>query len=299
MEYTQIAANAFDQLQMNAGIVCRSFDPDTGAVSGILGTTTGGVQFNTNPNYTDIGEDMDNVPGGTKQLRRVSGYDPVISGTLISMDDTLGGALFNLQAGPFGFSGGDNAPTHIVPKNGAFSGFGLWLVGDYSAVNESDSEIGATAGFCAIHLLHAINTAGFQWQTADQGKGQFAFEFHGHYDLTAIDTVPYEIYVKGSPPVIVESPHSEAIAADYTTPFPSFGKAAAIGASSWQWQVSTDSGSTWSNISDGAEYAGTKTDGLYLIAPLTGKSGYKYRCIASNVFGSDTSDAATLTVKGE
>lgn len=287
MEYTQIAAKAFDQLQMNAGIVCRSFNPATGAVSGILGTTTGGVQVNTNPNYTDFGEDMDNVPGGTKQLRRVSGYDPVISGTLISMDDALGGALFNLQAGPFGFSGGDDVPTHIVPKNGVLGGIGLWLVGDYSAVNESDSDSGMTAGYCAVHLLHAINSAGYQWQTADKGKGQYAFEFHGHYDLTAIDTVPYEIYVRGHIPAITKQPQDQTAAAGATVTF----SVTAIGADSYQWQYSTDDGETWTD----STATGNKTDTVRFNVQAT-FDGYLYRCVLTNALGTATTEAAELTI---
>ena len=44
--------------------------------------------------------------------------------------------------------------------------------------------------------MKALNTAGVQLQTTKNGKGQFAFEFHGHYDIDDIDTVPFEVYVK-------------------------------------------------------------------------------------------------------
>ena len=74
----------------------------------------------------------------------------------------------------------------------------MWLVCDYS-----DENIGASnAGYVAIHLMNALDTAGFQIQTTKNAKGQFAFEFHGHYDINDIDTVPFEVYVKagGSSP---------------------------------------------------------------------------------------------------
>ena len=44
--------------------------------------------------------------------------------------------------------------------------------------------------------MNALNTSGFQWKSNDDGKGEYSFEFHGHYDLEDIDTVPFEIYVK-------------------------------------------------------------------------------------------------------
>jgi len=67
----------------------------------------------------------------------------------------------------------------------------VWMIGDYS-----DKNTGTTAGFVAIHLKNALNTAGFQLTTSKNAKGQFAFEFHGHYDIEDIEDVPFEIYVK-------------------------------------------------------------------------------------------------------
>ena len=51
-------------------------------------------------------------------------------------------------------------------------------------------------GFCAVHLKNALSTAGFQIQSTDKGKGQFAFEFTGHYSMDAQNEVPFEIYIK-------------------------------------------------------------------------------------------------------
>jgi hypothetical protein len=67
----------------------------------------------------------------------------------------------------------------------------IWWIGDYSNVNT-----GANAGYCAIHLLNALNTGGFQIKSADKGKGNFAFTFTGHVSMSAQDVVPFEVYVK-------------------------------------------------------------------------------------------------------
>jgi hypothetical protein len=69
----------------------------------------------------------------------------------------------------------------------------IWWVGDYSDVNT-----GANAGYCAVHMLNALNTGGFQIQTNDKGKGNFAFTFTGHVSMDAQDVVPFEIFIKGS-----------------------------------------------------------------------------------------------------
>ena len=91
----------------------------------------------------------------------------------------------------------DESGGKITPRNELkVSDFAdLWWVGDYSAVNEDGSE-GASAGFCAIRLLNSLSTGGFQIQSSKKGKGQFAFEFTGHYSMKQPETVPFEIYIK-------------------------------------------------------------------------------------------------------
>lgn len=195
MQYTKVASDAFQNLQINAGIMVDDFVPSTGVIGNIMGATTGGFNFTSNPNYVDFGEDMDNVPANTFQLKRVTAYDPSISGTFLTVSSStvkqlIGGAVY-------GTSGSEQSATedttHIIPvaqlTEDDFSD--VWVIGDYS-----DKNTGTSAGFLAIHLKNALNTAGFQWQSTKDGKGQFSFDFHGHYDLENIDDVPFEIYVK-------------------------------------------------------------------------------------------------------
>ena len=188
MLYTQVPANTFETLQMNAGIITDNFTPATGVIGNILGATTGGLTFNSNPEYTDFGADIDNVHANTWQLKHISGYDPALSGNFMSITSLLAKML----AGAGAYATGDT--THIIPSHKLteddFKDF--WAIGDYSANNNG---VG-TAGYVAIHIMHGLNTGGFQWSSTKDGKGQFAFDFHGHYDMTDIDTVPFEIYVK-------------------------------------------------------------------------------------------------------
>ncbi|NVN17900.1 hypothetical protein GUA46_06065 [Muricauda sp. HICW] len=68
----------------------------------------------------------------------------------------------------------------------------------------------------------------------------------------------------------------------------------------YQWQVSTDGGSNFAPIVDGAEYSGTQTANLTVTAPDSSKNGYVYRVLVSNSAGSCTpleSNQATLTMK--
>lgn len=191
MKYSLVKTDAFQKFVFNAGIIVEGdgFTPSTGEVTmaKILCATTGGFSFNANPTYTDEGADVDNCPNNTKQLKRITAYDPAISGTALSVDT---GTIATLN-GAADIDSSD--ATHIVPRSNltADDFKDVWLVGDYSDQNE-----GSTAGFVAIHLKNALNTGGFQMTTTKDGKGQFAFDFHGHYDLANIAEVPFEIYLK-------------------------------------------------------------------------------------------------------
>lgn len=182
MQYTKVASDAFTKLQLNAGIMVDSFDPSTGTIGNIMGATTGGFQFASNPEYIDWGEDVDNVPSNTWQLKRIKSFDPSITGTFLTVTAATVAALMG---------GAATNSTHIIPihdlEESDFDD--VWVIGDYS-----DKNTGTSAGFLAVHLKHALNTAGFQWTSAKDEKGQFAFEYHGHYDLTDVEDVPFEVY---------------------------------------------------------------------------------------------------------
>ena len=187
MKYTQIPATAFQNIQLNAGILVDSFTPATGVIGRLLGATSGGVQFTDNVTYTDFGEDIDNCPKNTLELKKLDSHEVTLGGTFVTLD----AATAKLLTGAADVDVNDS--THIVPRNDLLTTDfkDLWWIGDYSDVNT-----GENAGFVAIHVLNALNTGGFQIQSTDKEKGKFAFTFTGHYSISAQDTVPYEVYVK-------------------------------------------------------------------------------------------------------
>lgn len=193
MEYTKYPTNTFETLVIGAGVLLSEFDPSTGTVSDakILGPTTGGVNFKATPNYIDFGEDIDNVPKNTKELKRIDDWEVTMSGTFIAITPETARFL----AAAADLASGKITPRDTLDLTAATGDFrDVWLVADYSDKNESGT--GKTAGFVAIKLMNALSTGGFQIQTADKEKGQFSFEFTGHYSKDAQDTVPFEIYIK-------------------------------------------------------------------------------------------------------
>lgn len=187
MKFTKVDENAFEQLQLNAGILVDTFTPSTGVIGNILGATTGGISFSSTPTFTDFGEDVDNVPNNMKEFKKLDGYDCHMTGNFL----TCTAALAKMLVGAADIAQSDS--TKVVPRGDLLAAdfAEVWWVGDYSDVNT-----GANAGYIAIHLLNALNTSGFGIQSTKNGKGQLAFDFQGHYSLSAQDTPPFEIYVK-------------------------------------------------------------------------------------------------------
>lgn len=186
MKFTRIPATTFEELQMNAGIMASAFTPSTGTLddSDILGATTGGLTVTAVPEYADMGEDIDNCPKNTKELKKITGWTITASGTLVT---TKAATTKKLLAAA------DVSGNKITPRMDlAAADFGdIWVVGDYSDKN------GATnGGFIACHIINALSTGGFSLVTSDGEKGQFAFEFTGHTSINAQDTVPFEMYVQ-------------------------------------------------------------------------------------------------------
>ena len=183
MKFTRIPEDTFKNIQLNAGIVAKSFNPSTQEVSNLIGATTGGLQFTATPEFQDFGEDIDNCPKNTKELKKLTAWGITLAGTLVTIK--LGTAKTLVGAG-------DIVGSKVVPRNDVLeSDFEeLWWIGDYSDVNT-----GANAGFVAIHMMNTLNTGGFQIKTTDKGKGNFAFSFEAHYSMNAQDTVPFEVYV--------------------------------------------------------------------------------------------------------
>ena len=189
MRFTKTPSDAFQKLQINAGILTTDFTPATGTIgeAGQIGATTGGVNFTATPTYSDFGEDIDNCPKNMKELKRLDSWEVKMTGTFVNADTAIAKRLCGAA------DIGTSDTTKVTPRNDLKDAdfADIWLVGDYSDKNGETN-----GGFIAIKLINALSTGGFQLQTADKAKGQFAFEFTGHYSMSAQDTVPFEIYIK-------------------------------------------------------------------------------------------------------
>ncbi len=179
-KFTQIPQDAFDGLQLNAGILMKKFDLETGEVNNadIICATTGGITISCKPSYSDYAEDVDNAPTNLKEFKQLDGWECGISTTSLgtsreSIRMALGAADIDADSGK------------IVPRRDLqqtdFSD--LWWGGDR-----------ADGGCVVVRLLNALSTDGFSLKTTKNGKGQISLAFTGHVSIKDQNVMPMEFY---------------------------------------------------------------------------------------------------------
>lgn len=178
-QFTVIPQNTFEELQTDAGVLLKVFNPDSPAVTdeNLITATTGGINVVCQPTYSDYGEDVDNTPNNMMELKHLDGWNCTLSTTALGTS----AELIKLALGAADIQSG----TKIVPRAGIeqtdFTD--LWWVGDK-----------ADGGLVAVKVKNALSTGGFSLQTTKNGKGQLTLEITGHVSLTAQQTVPMEFY---------------------------------------------------------------------------------------------------------
>ncbi len=135
------------------------------------------------------------------------------------------------------------------------------------------------------------------------GTYQFVATYAGDSNNSATATkcpeASEQVTVTGSIGPITAQPQSETV--DEGTPASFTASVSAAPQASAQWQVSSDEGKTWSNdTTDSASTSsasGQATSTLSILGPTRAVTGDEYRAVFSNIAGSVTSGAATLTIQ--
>lgn len=189
MKFNDLPVDFVEKLATNAGIMLTDFTPATGAYStaDILFATTGGISASIVPTYKDYGEDVDNCPKNSKEMKVLDSVECKFSGTALTVTTATVKSLIGAA------DVGTVDTTKITPRYSLESGDfdDLWYVCPYS------DKTGATnGGYLAIKLINALSTGGFAIQSTDKEKGQFAFEYMGHSSISSPEVLPFEVYVK-------------------------------------------------------------------------------------------------------
>jgi len=228
-KFTKIPSATFQSLQLDAGVLLKNFDPETAAEPAdedIITATTGGINATCVPTYSDLGEDVDNVPINMKELKHLDSWECKISTTGIGTSPEL----IRYALGAADISGA----TYAVTSDKAIDETKTYYIRSgtspnyiYTKVTTPDvSDIGtyyemtspgykitprrdlkqtdfatiwwvgdrADGGMVAVKLMNALSTGGLSLQTTKNGKGQVSIELTGHVSINAQDTMPMEWY---------------------------------------------------------------------------------------------------------
>ena len=179
--FTVIPSDTFNGLQLDAGVLLRRFNPAnpvTPADADIICATTGGINPSCVPTFSDLGEDVDNVPVNMKELKHLDSWECKITTTSL-------GTTPELIKLALGCADINSETSAIVPrKDLAQTDFSdIWWVGDR-----------ADGGLVAVQLKNALSTGGFSLQTTKNGKGQINLEITGHVSINNQSVMPMVFY---------------------------------------------------------------------------------------------------------
>ena len=194
--YTQIPRDTFDALQLDAGVLLAHFDLDAAAADDgeagytsedLITATTGGINIVATPTFSDLGEDVDNVPLNMKEFKHLDSWTCSVSTTSLGTS----AKLLKLALGCADLSeDGRSVIPRMSLNQKDFED--LWWVGDK-----------ANGGLVAVHIFNALATSGLSLQTGKNAKGQTALTITGHVSINAQGVVPMLFY--SIDPVVVDT----------------------------------------------------------------------------------------------
>lgn len=180
----KITKDQLDEMEIDAGVLCRNFDIDNPALEeqDIICATTGGISLDITPSYEDTGKDVYMMEPDTAEMILLTGWTVGIDFTSIS----TGAAFIAFALGAAEQADSINPRTKL--KESDFSD--LWWIGDR-----------ADGGLVAVRLINALSDGGFSLQTGSNAKGGISLHLTAHGSLEGdSEAVPVEIYsIEGRP----------------------------------------------------------------------------------------------------
>jgi len=173
-------------------------------------------------------------------------------------------------------------------------------VKDYSGNPVSNSNVNASASIDCVNYFASANTdnSGNYSLPVINGTWTIQANANGLFYNSQNAVISGPAMVNFTASVITNQPTAQVATAGQGATF-NVGTNAP-GSANIQWQVSTDSGSTWANLTDNTTYSGSTNNSLNLSNISTDLNGYQYRCVVFFTFNSNplsqTSTAAPLTV---
>ena len=179
--YKSIPADTFNEMVMDAGMLLKNFDPASPAApaeADKITATTGGITITCVPTVSDLGEDVDNVMNGSKELMHLDYWDAGITTTAVKTSADV--ILLALGAADKDTQTGKITPRSKINQTDFQD---IWWVGDK-----------AGGGVLACKLKNALSNGGLSIQATKNSKGQLALDLKGHPTILDPDDPPIECY---------------------------------------------------------------------------------------------------------
>jgi hypothetical protein len=228
-KFTVISSNAFDELQVDAGVILKRFNPanpTAPADADIVTATTGGITVSCKPTYNNLFGDVDNAPNNTKEGKHLDSWECLMSTTALGTTaDTIklslgaadtSGATYALTEDEAIVSGKTYYTRTGTDPNYVYTPVASPVVADIATYYELTSPdfmivpranlkqddfqhlwwVGdkADGGMVAVQIKNALSTGGFSLKTTKNGKGNLTLEITGHVSINAQDEVPMVFY---------------------------------------------------------------------------------------------------------
>ena len=229
-KFTVIPQDTFEALQIDAGVLLKTFDPANPAApsdSDIITATTGGIKPSCVPTYSDFGADVDNCPDDAMELKHLDSWEASIAFTALNTDaetiklslgaaDVTESTTYTLTSdtaivsGKTYYTRSGTSPNYsytavTTPSSASLSTY-YEIVNPAGTVtprrNLSQSDFQTIwwvgdrtdGGAVAIKMMNALSTGGFGFQTTKNGKGQLSCTLTGHVSINAQNIVPMVFY---------------------------------------------------------------------------------------------------------
>lgn len=233
----------------------------------LTGAGTIGAPVYSGPNNSSVSFSVTNIPAGL-QAYTLTATDPVPCSKSTTINVTV-----NLTPVV------TLAPASVTICNGAIqpvtgtvtTGTGTFV---FSPTTELYTDAGATIPYTGTAL--ASGTIIYAKPTVTRTYTATVTSPEGCSSSTPITITVNQLPAITSQPVNLAAPVCPGFNVVYSLTATGTGI-------SYQWQVSTDGGTTWNNTLDGAQYTGSFTNSLTIYNVTTGMTNYKYRCVVTGV----------------
>jgi hypothetical protein len=242
-------------------------------------------------NTPNDGSENVTMPGVTTSTARIKVES--VGNIFFDIDD----ANFNVTPPPNSFDFTSPAPAVSACPAGASMSLTLGTIqnGTFSTpivLSAAGNPPGPTVGFAPNPVNPGSSTVVTLNNTNLLNAGSYTVTVTGTAGAVVRTRDVVFTITAGAGPVISAHPQNRTICSGTNTTF----TVTSAAATAFQWQVSTDNGANWTNVTNTGVYSGATTSTLTLTGAGAGLNNNQYRAIASFQCGSSTSSVGLLTV---